>query len=176
MPGNHTHADRNRPKFDSLVQSASGINSSEAESYRRYASATGLEEQFIEPRVLPCQALDHASGYLLAFGIMAARCRSLLDPREEQTDGWHVQVSLAGTAAWLESLGKVVGAQAWEVPKAIEASSEEVNNLLEEYTVRGSSEPLTLHSIKHAARPLPPHSRTVPIRIGIDAPKWKSLI
>ena len=46
--------------FDSLVQTCSGINVADAEHY-------GGKEHV---RVLPCQALDHGAGYLLATGIM----------------------------------------------------------------------------------------------------------
>jgi hypothetical protein len=50
-----------RRGFDSLVQTATGLNALEAE-------AAGQDR----PKPLPCQALDHASGYLMAFGAMAA--------------------------------------------------------------------------------------------------------
>ena len=50
-----------RRGFDSLVQTASGLNLAEAEAFGSS-----------EPRALPAQALDHATGYLLAFAIMAA--------------------------------------------------------------------------------------------------------
>lgn len=53
-----------RRGFDSLVQSASGIAFTERE-------AAG----WTEPKHLPCQALDHATGYLAAFGAMAALAR-----------------------------------------------------------------------------------------------------
>ncbi|HMA15821.1 MAG TPA: CoA transferase, partial [Kiloniellaceae bacterium] len=48
-----------RRGFDSLVQTASGINHAEA-------AAAGLAG----PKELPCQALDHASGYLMALGAL----------------------------------------------------------------------------------------------------------
>ena len=50
-----------RRGFDSLVQNASGINVAEAE-------AAGVAA----PKELPAQALDHATGYLMAFGAMMA--------------------------------------------------------------------------------------------------------
>ncbi|KAF8194154.1 CoA-transferase family III domain-containing protein [Pholiota molesta] len=50
--------------FDSLVQTATGFNADEG------AAAVG-------PRALPVQALDHAAGYLLAFGVNVALCRAL---------------------------------------------------------------------------------------------------
>lgn len=53
-----------RRGFDSLVQSASGIAWREQQA--AHADA---------PRPLPCQALDHATGYLAAFGAMIALAR-----------------------------------------------------------------------------------------------------
>ncbi len=50
-----------RRGFDSLVQTASGFNAAEAE-------AAGTPDR---PKPLPCQILDHASGYLMAFGAIA---------------------------------------------------------------------------------------------------------
>jgi crotonobetainyl-CoA:carnitine CoA-transferase CaiB-like acyl-CoA transferase len=88
-----------RRGFDSLVQTASGFNEAERQ-------AAGDPK----PRPLPCQALDHASGALMAFGIMAALRR-----RVEQGGSWHVRVSLAATARWLRGLGRVAGG--FDVPK-----------------------------------------------------------
>jgi crotonobetainyl-CoA:carnitine CoA-transferase CaiB-like acyl-CoA transferase len=82
-----------RRGFDSLVQTASGFNVAEAE-------AAGAAP----PKPLPCQALDHASGFLLAFGATAALLR-----RAEEGGSWHVRVSLAGTGAWLRGLGRLEG-------------------------------------------------------------------
>ena len=60
-----------RRGFDSLVQTATGFNAAEAH-------AAGVEG----PKELPCQALDHASGYLLAFGAIMARIRQAQRRRE----------------------------------------------------------------------------------------------
>ncbi|MES2711373.1 MAG: CoA transferase [Pseudomonadota bacterium] len=100
-----------RRGFDSLTQTASGINWQEAETF---GEAT--------PRALPCQALDHASGYLLAFGAMAALAR-----RAEEGGSWLVRVSLAGTGQWLRRLGQVPGGAA-----APEVRHEEIADLLED--------------------------------------------
>jgi hypothetical protein len=64
------------------------------------------------PRPLPCQALDHASGYLLAFGAVAALLR-----RAEEGGSWHVRVSLAGTGAWLRGLGRLDGGLGAPAPR-----------------------------------------------------------
>jgi crotonobetainyl-CoA:carnitine CoA-transferase CaiB-like acyl-CoA transferase len=79
-----------RRGFDSLVQTASGFNAAEAEAFGQS-----------EPRPLPVQALDHGTGYLLAFGIMAALYR-----RSIEGGSWHVRVSLARTGHWLRGLGR----------------------------------------------------------------------
>jgi crotonobetainyl-CoA:carnitine CoA-transferase CaiB-like acyl-CoA transferase len=82
-----------RRGFDSLVQTASGFNAAEAE-------AAGISG----PKPLPAQVLDHATGYLLAFGAMTALLR-----RSREGGSWHVRASLAQTGYWLRSLGRVDG-------------------------------------------------------------------
>jgi hypothetical protein len=51
---------------------------------------------------LPCQALDHGTGYLGAFGAIVA----LLKQRREG-GSWRVRLSLAQTGHWLKSLGRL---------------------------------------------------------------------
>jgi hypothetical protein len=58
-----------------------------------------LEEH---PVALPCQALDHASGYLLACGVLIGLRR-----RQREGRSWRIAVSLARTARWLDDLGRV---------------------------------------------------------------------
>lgn len=72
-----------RRGFDSLVQAATGIAAVEA-------SADG------RPGVLPAQALDHGTGYLLAAAVLRA-----LTDRHTDGGGRHPRLSLAGTAGWL---------------------------------------------------------------------------
>lgn len=83
-----------RRGFDSLVQTASGLNASEA-----MASGEG------EARPLPCQALDHGAGYLLATGILAALYKKL-ERKADKDRGYDVIVSLASTMTFLKSLGR----------------------------------------------------------------------
>ena len=80
-----------RRGFDSLVQTATGFNHAEAQAVGAPA-----------PKPMPMQILDHASGYLMAYGAQVALAR-------QATEGgsWHVRVSLAQTARWLRSLGRV---------------------------------------------------------------------
>lgn len=92
--------------YDSLVQAATGLNLAEAE-------AAGEAS----PRALPCQALDHATGQLLAFAVMAALLR-----RAREGGSWSVRLSLARTALWLRGLGRLPGGLA--VPDPGEALAE----------------------------------------------------
>ncbi len=80
-----------RRGFDSLVQMATGINVEEADA----AGMTG-------PKTLPCQALDHAAGFILSFAVMMALHR-------QATIGgsWHVETSLAQAGRWIENLGRL---------------------------------------------------------------------
>ncbi|WP_316524657.1 CoA transferase [Kitasatospora brasiliensis] len=73
-----------RRGFDSLVQAGVGIACHEA-------APDG------HPGVLPAQALDHGTGYLIAAAVL----RALTDQRTRRPGGRHLRFSLAGTAAWL---------------------------------------------------------------------------
>ena len=81
----------NRRGFDSIVQTVSGIG--------REGGIAKNQEGMVH---LPCQALDHGTGYLGAFGAMVA----LLKQRREG-GSWRVRLSLAQTAHWLKSLGRM---------------------------------------------------------------------
>ena len=85
-----------RRGFDSLVQSATGI-----------AFDEGRAAGIARPGRLPCQANDHATGYLAAFGAMIA-----LHRRAREGGSWLVRVSLAQTGHWLRSLGRVADGMA----------------------------------------------------------------
>ena len=80
-----------RRGFDSLVQTATGINHAEAQA----AGST-------QPKPLPMQILDMATGFLIAFGAQAAVLR-----QQHEGGSWQVRVSLARTALWLRELGRV---------------------------------------------------------------------
>jgi crotonobetainyl-CoA:carnitine CoA-transferase CaiB-like acyl-CoA transferase len=80
-----------RRGFDSLVQTATGFNHAEGQ-------AAGIDG----PKELPAQILDHASGYLMAFGAMMAKAR-----QSREGGSWHVRVSLAQTGRWIWNLGRV---------------------------------------------------------------------
>ncbi len=85
-----------RRGFDSLVQTTTGFNHAEGQ-------AAGVDG----PKELPAQMLDHATGYLMAFGAMMAKAR-----QAREGGSWHVRLSLAQTGRWLWNLGRVEGAMA----------------------------------------------------------------
>ncbi|NIA67654.1 CoA transferase [Pelagibius litoralis] len=116
-----------RRGFDSLVQTASGINHAEAE-------AAGTES----PKALPCQALDHGAGYLMAFGAIAG-----LRKRALEGGSWHIRVSLARCGRWLQSLGRVAGGH--DCPEPDETA---VAELLEQSESGFGS----LSAVRHSAR------------------------
>lgn len=138
-----------RRGFDSLVQTASGFNVAEAE-------AAGTEP----PKPLPCQALDHASGYLLALGTLAAVLR-----RAEEGGSWHVRVSLVGTGAWLRGLGRLADGFAAEAPRF-----EAIGNLLEE----SDSGWGRLAALRHSGwlDETPPRWTLPSVPLGTHAPAW----
>jgi crotonobetainyl-CoA:carnitine CoA-transferase CaiB-like acyl-CoA transferase len=142
-----------RRGFDSLVQTASGFNHAEA-------VAAGADPADAAPKVLPCQALDHASGFLLAFGTLAALLR-----RAEEGGSWLVRVSLAGTGTWLRRLGRLDGAFDVPVPKL-----EELGDLLEEMP-SGFGRLTALRHSGHLAA-TPPHWALPPVWLGTHPPAW----
>jgi crotonobetainyl-CoA:carnitine CoA-transferase CaiB-like acyl-CoA transferase len=139
-----------RRGFDSLVQTATGFNHEEG-----VAAGTGGK-----PKELPCQALDHASGYLMAFGAMMARAR-----QAREGGSWLVRVSLAQTGRWLWGLGRVPDGFAGAEP-----SPDEVEGFLET-----SGSPFgEIRAVRHAAQlsETPAHWARPVVPLGAHAPEW----
>ncbi|HET6183064.1 MAG TPA: CoA transferase [Acetobacteraceae bacterium] len=138
-----------RRGFDSLVQTASGFNAAEAE-------AAGIAG----PKPLPVQALDHASGMLLALGAMAA-----LGRRAREGGSWHVRVSLARTGHWIRLLGRVPSGLSGPPMTEEEASG---------YSEETQSGFGRLRAIRHAARlsATPARYARPAVPPGSDPPAW----
>ena len=145
----HTGPWAGRRGFDSLVQTANGINHMEAE-------AAGRDR----PKALPCQALDHASGYFMAFGAMVCLLR-----RAEEGGSWHVRVSLARTGEWLKSLGPAAGGLDCADP-----GFEDVEEFLE-VTESGFGQ---LTGVRHAGQlsETPPHWQHPSVPLGTHGAAW----
>ncbi|MGH7041825.1 MAG: CoA transferase [Acetobacteraceae bacterium] len=138
-----------RRGFDSLTQTASGFNTAEAEA----AGET-------KPRPLPVQALDHASGYLLAAGALAALYR-----RASEGGSWHVRVSLARTGHWIRGLGRVSDGLACPAPQRADIAA-----FLEE----SDSGFGRLSAVRHAAAlsATPAHWSLPSVPRGTHPPRW----
>ena len=115
-----------RRGFDSLVQTATGFNHAEGQ-------AAGIDG----PKELPAQILDHATGYLMAFGAMMAKAR-----QSREGGSWHVRVSLAQTGRWVWNLGRIADGL-----KAEDLNGEAVSPFLQD----SSSGFGPLRAVSHAA-------------------------
>ncbi|NVN87093.1 MAG: CoA transferase [Rhodopseudomonas sp.] len=140
-----------RRGFDSLVQCATGFNHAEGQ-------AAGIEA----PKELPAQILDHATGYLMAFGAMIAKAR-----QAREGGSWHVQVSLARTGKWLWDMGRVKDGLAAEDIKA-EAATPFIEQIESGFGV--------LSAVRHAAAlSRTPASWARPaVPLGSHPPRWPS--
>src|ERR1700726_3701785 len=116
-----------RRGFDSLVQTSTGFNHAEGQ-------AAGIDG----PKELPAQMLDHATGYLMAFGAMMAKAR-----QAREGGSWLVRVSLAQTGRWLWNLGRVADGL-----KTEDLKGETVRPLLEQ--MASGFGPLS--AVSHAAK------------------------
>ena len=138
-----------RRGFDSLVQTSTGYNHAEGQ-------AAGIDG----PKELPAQILDHATGYLMAFGAMMAKAR-----QSQQGGSWHVRVSLAQTGKWIWDLGRVADGLKTEDLKA-----EAVLPFVEEMPSGFGS----LHAIRHAAQlsRTPAFWSRPAVPLGTNSPQW----
>jgi len=138
-----------RRGFDSLVQTSTGFNHAEGQ-------AAGVEG----PKELPAQMLDHATGYLMAFGAVMAKAR-----QSREGGSWHVRVSLAGTGRWLWNLGRVAeGFRTEDLP------GEAVSGFLED--VPSGFGPL--HAVSHSAAlsKTPAFWARPAMPLGSQPPQW----
>jgi crotonobetainyl-CoA:carnitine CoA-transferase CaiB-like acyl-CoA transferase len=141
-----------RRGFDSLVQTSTGFNHAEGQ-------AAGVDG----PKELPAQMLDHATGYLMAFGAMMAKAR-----QSREGGSWHVRVSLAQTGRWLWNLGRVADGF-----KTEDLKSEMVTPFTEE--IPSGFGPL--RSVKHAAvlSKTPAFWARPAMPLGSHPPQWPAL-
>jgi len=137
-----------RRGFDSITQSATGIVAEET-------AAAGTDV----PTPLPCQLLDHGSGYLLTLGILAG-----LASRHETGGGHRVTVSLLGTRDWLDGLGR---RDHLDIPPLSD-------DTIDAYCDRRDSPWGPIRHVRHPdpVERIPARWDRVPTRPGIDEPAW----
>ncbi len=140
-----------RRGFDSLVQTSTGFNEAEGKA----AGGDG-------PKELPAQMLDHATGYLMAFGAMMAKAR-----QSREGGSWHVRVSLAQTGRWLWNLGRI--ANGLSVP---DVQGEDVKLFIE----RSASGFGAMSAVRHSAimSKTPAHWARPAMPLGSNPPVWSS--
>jgi len=134
--------------FDSIVQTVSGIG-------REGGKAADIEGMIH----MPCQALDHGTGYLGAFGAMIALLR-----QRNEGGSWLVRVSLAQTGQWLKSLGRLDEVNSKDIPES------EVTDYLQE-----TSSPFGKVSFTKPAAQLsetPAYWSLPPSPFGTFEPRW----
>ncbi|KAG8670456.1 hypothetical protein FPOAC1_009872 [Fusarium poae] len=143
-----------RRGFDSMVQTCSGMNVSEAEHAGQGEAA----------RPLPCQALDHSGGYMLAVGVMAA-----VYHREIKGGSWKVDVSLAGMMKYLRSLGQYPGSSGF-----VAKDYKRPEDVPEQYFETGDTAFGIMKSIKHSAsiEGVQVGWDLMPKPLGSDSPAW----
>lgn len=138
-----------RRGFDSVVQLASGIAATGA-------AATGVDR----PVPLPCQALDHATGWLAALAVVAGLLR-----QRAEGGSWRADVALSTTAAWLQGLGTDPAGLAVADPTAADVA----DLLVETDSAHGR--------LRHVAMPgrlgaIPTGWSWPPPLLGADEPRW----
>jgi hypothetical protein len=138
-----------RRGFDSLVQTSTGFNHAEGQ-------AAGVDG----PKELPAQILDHATGYLMAFGAMMAKAR-----QSQEGGSWHVRVSLAQTGRWLWDLRRIA-----EGLKTEDLKGEAVLPFVEQVPSGFGS----LQAIRHAAQlsRTPAFWSRPAMPLGSHPPRW----
>ena len=138
-----------RRGFDSLVQTTTGFNHAEGQ-------AAGVDG----PKELPAQILDHATGYLMAFGAMMAKAR-----QSREGGSWHVRVSLAQTGRWIWNLGRSA-----EGLKTEDLKGEAIKPFVEQ----ANSGFGPLWAIRHAAQlsRTPAFWARPAMPLGSHAPEW----
>jgi crotonobetainyl-CoA:carnitine CoA-transferase CaiB-like acyl-CoA transferase len=143
-----------RRGFDTVVQNVSGITARQGELF------PGTEPG---PQFYPVSAIDYLTGYLMAFGAMAALAR-----RAREGGSWLVRISLAQTGRWLVGRGEVPEAQLKDVAK--EFTSEEL--------ARWSTESVTPVGRLRHLKPVvqmsetPPHWARPSVPLGYNEPAW----
>jgi hypothetical protein len=134
-----------RGGFDSLVQAASGI-----------AFVEGSRDA---PGALPAQALDHATGYLLAAAVM-----TLLDRRAREGGSWLARMSLRRTAAELLGMPR----RADPAPDGLDDAARE--SLADELPGPAGVQRLARPAVAGPAGPM--EWAEAPRLWGSDAPLW----
>jgi crotonobetainyl-CoA:carnitine CoA-transferase CaiB-like acyl-CoA transferase len=143
-----------RRGFDTVVQSVSGITMRQGEVFPGQAPG---------PQFYPVSAIDYLTGYLMAFGAMAALAR-----RAREGGSWLVRISLAQTGRWLVNRGEVPMSQLMDVPK--EFTAEE----LRRWSITSETPVGRLQHLGPALKlsETPPRWARPTVPLGYHKPQW----
>src|SRR5262249_39554245 len=112
-----------------------------------------------EPKPLPAQVLDHATGHLMAFAAISALAR-----RAERGGSWQVRTSLAQTGYWFRQLGRGDGL------KCPDPGFDDVRDRLEDAPLGFG--PLTAGRPARGMTETPPRWARPAVPLGTHAPAW----
>jgi hypothetical protein len=156
----HQGAWAGRKGWDAVVQAATGIA---AEQGAFVAERAGRRRDVI-PQLIPAAVLDYATGYLAAAGAVTALLR-----RYREGGSWIVCVSLAATALWLMSLGRVAAAQVPQFWNPAEG--------LDEFNQSWQTSKGVIAQLGPVVRmsKTPPRWRCPSPEAGVDAPHWLAI-
>ena len=146
-----------RRGFEQMAQSATGL----AADQGAFAAERAGPKREAVPQLMPLAACDYITGYLAAAGAAAALLR-----RFREGGSWVVQVSLASTAMWLQSLGKVSGPlvpQTWNPMEGLDGLIQSCE------TKQGTLE--QLGPVVRMSK-TPPKWQRPPPEPGADLPQW----
>jgi len=143
-----------RRGFDTVVQTVSGITSRQGDLFP--GSAPG-------PQFYPVSAIDYLTGYLMAFGAMAALAR-----RAREGGSWLVRISLAQTGRWLVGRGQVPEAELKDVEKEFTPSE------LERWSITSETPVGRLRHLGPVVRlsETPPRWARPSVPLGYNEPVW----
>jgi len=150
----HTGPWASRRGFDTVVQTVSGITVRQAEC----VPGKGPGPQFY-----PASAIDYCTGYLMAFGAMAALAR-----RSREGGSWLVRTSLAQVGKWIVDLGEVPTAMLKEMP------AEFTPDELERWSWTSETPSGRLSHLKPVVQlsQTPPYWARPSVPLGYHAPAW----
>jgi crotonobetainyl-CoA:carnitine CoA-transferase CaiB-like acyl-CoA transferase len=135
-----------RPGWEQLAQTASGM----AHEHGGTASAS----------IVPAAVTDYTTGHLAALGVLVALSR-----RAREGGSWHVRVSLARTAAWIQSLPRTPDGA---TPSGLDAA------VLRAHEIEMDTAWGRLARLGPVLRmgATPPRWDRPPVPLGSDAPSW----
>src|SRR5256886_5088426 len=143
-----------RRRFDTVVQTVSGITSRQGELFP--GAAPG-------PQFYPVSAIDYLTGYLMAFGAMVALRR-----RVSEGGSWLVRISLAQVGRWLVGRGQVPEALLEDMPKEFTSAQ------LDRWSMVSQTPVGRLHHLAPVLRlsETPPRWARPSVPLGHHEPGW----